>query len=107
MTSDIKAANVLLDTDGTAKLADYGYTVLVHVLLNRIELESRNIPREFWIAPENLKGFDTIDMRSDIWGVGCLVHELITGEPPFLEETEGKIDLLKLIHRRQGTSKLL
>ena len=49
----------------------------------------------FWLAPENVRGSNTIDTRSDIWGIGCLAFEMLTGHPPFFLETGGNVDELK------------
>jgi eukaryotic-like serine/threonine-protein kinase len=95
---------VLMDKDGMAKLADFGYTVLMHVLLGRIQNEEREIPGHFWLAPENVKGSDTIETRSDIWSIGCLLYEMIMSYPPFFEETEGSVEELKKIHRQKSIS---
>lgn len=84
-----------MDTDGTAKMADYGYTILLHPLLRKIcRGEGENRP--FWIAPENLRGTcDKVETRSDIWGIGAFMIELITSHPPYWEETQGDLDKLK------------
>ena len=97
---------MLMDNDGTAKLSDYGYTVLLHVLLSRIQIKQKAIPGDFWLAPENIKGSDTIETRSDIWCIGCLLYEMITSEPPFYEETEGSVELLKQMHRDKSNTSL-
>lgn len=91
-----------MDKDGTAKIADFGYTVLLHVLLGRIQTEEQDIPRHFWLAPENVKGSEIIEPRSDIWCIGCLLYEMIMSEPPFYEETGGSVEELKKIHRRKS-----
>lgn len=102
LNSDIRASNVMIDVDGTAKLADYGFTVLVQLLMKRLKKLPSERPREYWLAPENVKGFEIVDLRSDIWGLGCLVFELLTGNPPFLYETAGDIEELMLLHKQKG-----
>lgn len=93
----------MVDVDGTVKLADYGFMVLIQLLMNRIKKFPVARPRDYWLAPENVKGFDTIDLRSDVWGLGCLILEMITGNPPFLVETNGNIEELKQLHKQKGT----
>ncbi len=92
----------MVDVDGTVKLADYGFMVLIQLLMNRLKKLPTPRPRDFWLAPENVKGFDTIDLRSDVWGLGCLIVEMITGNPPFLVETNGNIEELKQRHKQKG-----
>lgn len=87
---------MLTDTDGTVKIGDYGYSILLHLLIEKL-LPDHCGKRCFWIAPENLKGSSALDTRSDIWGVGCLAVELLTSKPPFWEETGGSVEeLLKI-----------
>ena len=93
---------MMVDVDGTVKLADYGFTVLIQLLMKRLKKKPSLRPRDFWLAPENVKGFDSIDLRSDIWSLGCLVLEMLTGNPPFLVETEGNIEELKRLHKQKG-----
>lgn len=92
----------MVDVDGTVKLADYGFTVLIQLLMKRLKKQPSPRPRDFWLAPENVKGFDSIDLRSDIWSLGCLMLEMLTGNPPFLVETEGNIEELKRLHKQKG-----
>lgn len=101
--SNIKASNILTDTDGTVKLSDYGHSLLSHMLLRKLGLEE-NDPRPYWIAPENLRGTSVdIDTRGDIWGIGALTVELTTGRPPFMAETSSEVSELYrcLIKRRK------
>lgn len=92
----------MIDVDGTAKLSDYGFTVLIQLLMKRLKKYSPGRPRDFWLAPENVMGFDISDLRSDIWGLGCLLVEMLTGSPPFLIETEGDIEELISLHKNKG-----
>lgn len=93
---------MMIDVDGTAKLSDYGFTVLIQLLMKRLKNYPHNRPRDFWLAPENVMGFDISDMRSDIWSLGCLVIEMLTGNPPFLVQTEGNTEELMEIHKNKG-----
>ena len=97
----------MVDVDGTVKLADYGFTVLIQLLMGRLKVEQSSRPRDYWLAPENVKGYDSIDLRSDVWSLGCLIIEMITGNPPFLVETQGDIEELKKLHKQKGIQHII
>ena len=46
----------MCSTDGSVKLSDFGYSVLLHLLYEQIRPTGSKNPSHFWIAPENLKG---------------------------------------------------
>jgi len=78
---DIKSDNVLLDTQGNAKLADFGYTVqLTQERSNR----NTTIGTPYWEAPEVITG-DEYDNKVDIWSCGVMALEMVEGEPPYLD----------------------
>ena len=72
---DLKAANMLLDTNGTVKLADLG------AAQNYDTVQSmKGTP--YWMAPEVVRN-DNPGWEADIWALGCTVIEMITGKFPF------------------------
>lgn len=102
----MKASNVLSDSDGTIKLVDYKYSMLLHMLYEKILPQGSNNQSYFSLAPESLLN-RPMDTRSDIWGLGCLAIELITGKQPFLEETNGSVAALREIYSRKGRLMLI
>jgi len=76
---DIKAANTLISTDGSAKLADFG----VATQLSDMKADAYG-GTPYWMAPEviTMQGVTT---ACDIWSLGCTVIELLTGNPPNFE----------------------
>ena len=75
---DIKPGNLLLDQDGDLKVCDFG------IAANQKELLGYSDQR-FTLAyasPEQLRA-DPLDQRSDIWGVGVVLYEMLTGRLPF------------------------
>lgn len=74
---DIKGANILTTKDGSVKLADFGVATKTSSLTDAAVVGS-----PYWMAPEiiELSGATT---ASDIWSVGCVVIELLAGNPPY------------------------
>ncbi|GAA97531.1 uncharacterized protein L969DRAFT_83831 [Mixia osmundae IAM 14324] len=74
---DIKASNILANKDGKAKLADFGVATRVGG-----SMQSSVVGSPYWMAPEVIDqtGAST---ASDIWSLGCVVVELLTGKPPY------------------------
>ncbi|EGC35678.1 hypothetical protein DICPUDRAFT_33056 [Dictyostelium purpureum] len=78
---DIKAANLLISTDGSIKLADFGVATKVS------DLSSDNPDDSFagtpyWMAPEVIQ-MQGISTACDVWSLGCTIIELLTGTPPY------------------------
>ena len=82
---DIKPANLMLGSDGTVKIMDFGLAYLGGK--SRITKTGTILGTPSYMAPEQLRGEQT-DSRVDIWSFGVVLHEMITGRPPFEVETE-------------------
>ncbi|CAO1633652.1 unnamed protein product [Parajaminaea phylloscopi] len=76
---DIKAANVLALADGSIKLADFG--LAIEAGQRKIQ-GTEVVGSPYWMAPEVVQQQGSTP-ASDIWSVGCLVYELLTGHPPY------------------------
>ncbi|KAJ9567583.1 hypothetical protein OSB04_003549 [Centaurea solstitialis] len=86
---DIKGANLLVDSSGVVKLADFG--LAKHLSPYVVDLSLKGTPH--WMAPEVLQAALRKDANSehvysvDIWSLGCTVIEMVTGKPPWSEFT--------------------
>ncbi|KAL6047728.1 MAP kinase kinase, variant 2 [Balamuthia mandrillaris] len=78
---DIKGSNILITKEGTIKLADFGVSATV----NESEKRFSVVGTPYWMAPEVIE-ISGHSLRSDIWSVGCLVVQLIRGEPPYFQQ---------------------
>lgn len=85
---DIKPANILLDREGHALLADFGIVKLLSSMSTSPALTSTTgvIGTPAYMSPEQANGI-SIDGRSDIYGLGVVVYEMLTGRQPFSAET--------------------
>ncbi|KAK8048300.1 hypothetical protein PG994_010030 [Apiospora phragmitis] len=84
---DIKGANILVDNKGTIKISDFGISKKLEAT-NILNGAANNKHRPslqgsvFWMAPEVVKQ-TSYTRKADIWSLGCLVVEMMTGTHPF------------------------
>ena len=77
---DVKPQNVLIDGDGRAKVTDFG---IAHALdVDGMTITGTIMGSSNYIAPEQARG-EPVDEQSDIYSLGCVLYELLTGEVPF------------------------
>ena len=84
---DIKPQNIMLLRDGTIKVADFGIASLENEFQ---EADGQAIGSIHYIAPEQARG-DLPDARSDIYSLGVVMYEMVTGEVPYTGDTLGEI----------------
>ena len=81
---DIKPENVLLSTEGRVKIADFGLAKLVREASPDVSLtETAQVMGTYrYMAPEQFEGAANVDHRADIYSLGVVFYELLTGEVP-------------------------
>ncbi|MEE3405776.1 MAG: protein kinase, partial [Acutalibacteraceae bacterium] len=84
---DIKPHNIMLLRDGTIKVADFGIAALENELH---ELNGEAIGSIHYIAPEQARG-EYPDPRSDLYSLGVVMFEMLTGRKPYLGDTVQEI----------------
>ena len=80
---DIKPANVFLAADGTVKIMDFG---VARFTMSAATNTGMVMGTPDYMSPEQVQG-GKLDGRTDLWSVGCMLHELITGARPFAAES--------------------
>jgi predicted Ser/Thr protein kinase len=78
---DVKPANVLVQPDGRVTIVDFGIARLVDQT-HQLTKTDALLGTFHYIAPERLKG-EASDGRADVWSVGIILYEILTGELPF------------------------
>jgi serine/threonine protein kinase len=81
---DIKPDNVLFDTSNNPYLSDFGVAKFIESLVSSTNQEVIGTPA--YISPEQALGED-VDHRADIYGLGAMLYEMLTGERPFGKDT--------------------
>jgi len=86
---DIKGANILVDNKGGIKISDFGISKKVEDnLLSSARVHRPSLQGSvFWMAPEVVKQ-TSYTSKADIWSLGCLVVEMLTGEHPWAKFTQ-------------------
>jgi YVTN family beta-propeller protein len=83
---DVKPSNVLLDSQEHVYLADFGLTRRLAEPGMSGEL-GLSLGTPAYVAPEQIRG-DDVDGRADVYSLGCLLYECLTGQAPFRRDTE-------------------
>ena len=82
---DVKPQNVLIDPDGRAKVTDFGIARSLEA--KGMTATGRVLGTTDYVSPEQAMGED-VDERSDVYSVGVVLYEMLTGDVPFRAETQ-------------------
>ncbi|WP_241997748.1 MULTISPECIES: serine/threonine-protein kinase [Kribbella] len=82
---DVKPGNLLLTTDGTVKIADFGIAHLADEGAATLTVTGQIIGSTHYLAPERAQGLQA-GKPSDVYALGCVLYQLVVGHPPFTAE---------------------
>ena len=80
---DIKPANVLLSGRGDAKLADFGIATIHGESDSELTREGMTLGTPSYMAPEQFHDTRSVDYRADIYSMGVMLYEMVTGKRPY------------------------
>lgn len=80
---DLKPSNILINDQGLAKIVDFGVAAAAREMDTRLTKTGLVIGTPTYMAPEQVLG-KAVDARTDIYSLGVIMYELLTGRPPYV-----------------------
>lgn len=107
---DVKPANIMISKTGAVKVMDFGIARAIADSGNSVTQTAAVIGTAQYLSPEQARG-ESVDARSDVYSLGCVLYEMLTGEPPFVGDSPVAVayqhvreDPIPPSHRHTGIS---
>ncbi len=86
---DLKPANLLVTDNGQVKLTDFG--IARDTTATALTAAGKTVGTYAYMAPEQIRGKPPVDRRTDLYALGCVMFEMLTGETPFHGDNAGDL----------------
>lgn len=86
---DLKPANLMVDKNGQVKLADFGLARVTDA--TAITAAGKTLGTFAYMAPEQITGKSPITHKTDLYALGCVLYEFLTGKTPFQQDTTAEL----------------
>jgi eukaryotic-like serine/threonine-protein kinase len=86
---DLKPANLFLGKDGLVKLGDFG--IARDTQATALTAAGRTVGTYAYMAPEQISGKPPVSRKTDLYALGCVMFEMLTGKPPFNAPTAAEM----------------
>ncbi|MFF1905886.1 protein kinase [Kitasatospora sp. NPDC058218] len=83
---DVKPSNVMITASGGVRMLDFGISKALSGSSTRLTGTGTSLGTPAYMSPEQIDG-ESVDIRTDQYALGCLLHELLTGRPPFVGDS--------------------
>ncbi|MDZ4687726.1 MAG: serine/threonine-protein kinase [Planctomycetaceae bacterium] len=91
---DLKPANLLIAPDSKIKLTDFG--IARDTTATALTAAGKTVGTYAYMAPEQIRGKPPVDRRTDLYSLGCVLYEMLTGETPFDSDNAGELLVMHL-----------
>ena len=88
---DVKPSNMLFREDGTLVVSDFGVAKDVSESHRTLTMPKAVVGTVYYVSPEQVKA-GPVDARSDLYGLGAVIYQMLTGNPPFVRQD--RVDIL-------------
>ncbi len=86
---DLKPANLLMSAANVIKLTDFG--IARDTTATALTAAGKTVGTYAYMAPEQIRGKPPVDKKTDLYALGCVLFEMISGETPFTSENQGEM----------------